>query len=187
LLEVELVQLEHTALVRCLIKHHGLRSVLTEGLTPKAVPNFWEVIAALRDMDRSLTKLMKQRDELRQKDDAIEQGIAELQKELRDRLVPYGTPGRLALAEEVAVLPLDDDELLDKANPVRPDGKVKPELARTEARHDAQVAAALKSGTSSLLILGGSHDLSASVRRFGGTVDYVRVTTTRFKEVAKSR
>jgi hypothetical protein len=63
-------------------------------------------------------------------------------------------------------------------------GKV--ERAKLEARHDAQVKAALASGgPCSLLVLGGGHDLSASVRRLGGgAAEYVRITTRRYREFA---
>jgi len=36
LLEVELVQIEQKTLLRCLVKHHGLRRVFCEGLTRAA-------------------------------------------------------------------------------------------------------------------------------------------------------
>jgi hypothetical protein len=86
---------------------------------------------------------------------------------------------------EVEVLPLDDAALLEGAKPVRPDGAVGLDAARVEARHDGQVKRALASGTCSVLVLGGAHDLSASVRRLGGgNAEYIRVTTRRFKQVA---
>jgi hypothetical protein len=55
---------------------------------------------------------------------------------------------------------------------------------KVEARHDAhQVRAALANGFVSVLILGGTHDLSASVQRLaGGTAEYLRVTWERYRE-----
>jgi hypothetical protein len=79
-----------------------------------------------------------------------------------------------------AVLPLDDAGLLDAAKPGS-GGEV--ERVKLEARHDAQVKA-LASGPCSVLVLGGGHDLSASVRRLGGTAEYIRVTTGRYREFA---
>jgi hypothetical protein len=59
--------------------------------------------------------------------------------------------------------------------------------AKNEARHDAQVKAALDNGPCALVILGGGHDLSASVRRLGkGKVEYLRVTTTRYRQFDSS-
>jgi hypothetical protein len=43
------------------------------------------------------------------------------------------------------------------------------------------VRAAMKEGGTALVILGGRHDLSESVRRAGGC-EYIRVTTRRFQE-----
>jgi hypothetical protein len=49
------------------------------------------------------------------------------------------------------------------------------------------VKAALGSGPCALLVLGGGHDLSASVRRLdNGNVQYIRVTTKLYKEFAGS-
>ncbi len=48
--------------------------------------------------------------------------------------------------------------------------------------------AVLASGACSFIVLGGQHDLSESVRRVGGgAVEYVRVTTRRYKEVADKK
>jgi hypothetical protein len=92
------------------------------------------------------------------------------------------------LDRQVQLLPLDDRELLEQAKPVARDGKVLPDPARVEARHDGQVKATLESGPCSFIVLGGDHDLSASVRRLGGgKVEYVWVTTKRYKEVADEK
>src|SRR4051812_4965443 len=97
-----------------------------------------------------------------------------------------GAPGRLLAAREIeAVLPLDDAGLLDAAKPALRGGQAQVEPGKREARHDAQVRAALASGPCSLLVLGGGHDLSASVRRLGGwAAEYLRVTTRRYREFA---
>jgi hypothetical protein len=81
--------------------------------------------------------------------------------------------------------PLDDRDLLEQA---KPDGEGKIDPAKRVAREDAQVKAALVSGPCSFIVLGGEHDLSQSVRRLGGgAVEYVRVTTRRYKEVSGSK
>jgi hypothetical protein len=44
----------------------------------------------------------------------------------------------------------------------------------------------LASGSCGFIIRGRKHDLSESVRRLGGgTVEYVRIATRRYKEVAR--
>jgi hypothetical protein len=53
------------------------------------------------------------------------------------------------------------------------------------AREDAQVKAVLAKGNFGLIVLGGSHDLSDSVRQLGqGQCDYIRATR-RFKEFSE--
>lgn len=60
LLEVELVQLEQATLLRCLVKHHGLRRVLVEGITSEGLPAFRDIIGSLREMDLRLADLRKE-------------------------------------------------------------------------------------------------------------------------------
>jgi hypothetical protein len=180
-LEVELVQLEQEGVLRCLVKRHGLKRVLVEGLTVKGVPAYREVIAALRETHKELADLHGQRARVKKPVHAIDRQVEELVRGHSRQLVEYGAAARLALADEVEVLPLDDEELLEQAKPHK--GKLDP--AKNEARHDAQVKAALDGSPSTLVILGGGHDLTASVRRLGkGKVEYVRVTTARYKEFA---
>jgi hypothetical protein len=58
-------------------------------------------------------------------------------------------------------------------------------LFALSARHDGQVQAALKGGTFALVILGGAHDLTDSLREaYGGNCEYLRITTTRYREFA---
>jgi hypothetical protein len=182
-LEVELVQLEQEGVLRCLVKHHGLKRVLVEGLTAKGVPAYREVIAALREAHKELADLHGQRARVKKPVLAIDRQVDELIRGHSRQLVEYGAATRLALVDEVEVLPLDDEELLEQAKPMK--GMLDP--TKNEARHDAQVKAALDSSPCALLILGGGHDLSASVRRLGkGKVEYVRLTTARYKEFAGS-
>jgi hypothetical protein len=120
------------------------------------------------------------------KDDAA--AIDEMVREHRRRLLEYGAAVQLEVDREVEVLLLDDRELLEGTKPVAQAGKMQPDPASREARHDGQVRAALKSGRVSFIILGGDHELSERVRRLGGgAVEYIRVTTTRYKEVADKK
>ncbi len=83
------------------------------------------------------------------------------------------------------MLPLEDDEPLDAANPVTADGQVRFDALKVQARHDAIVKNALKGSSFGLMILGGDHDLSENVRRLGaGQCEYVRVTMKRYREEA---
>jgi hypothetical protein len=180
LLDVELVQIEQEAILRCLVRHHELRSVLVEGLTPHGLTKYREIIASFRDMNEQLTDLQVRRAKLKREATAIDREIEVLVRGHRRRVLEHGAVAQLAIAREIEVLPLDEDEVLEQA---RPDGKARLDPAKLEARHDAQVRAALASGPCRFIILGGSHDLSASIGRLGrGTAEYIRVTTRRYKE-----
>jgi hypothetical protein len=60
LLQVELVQVQQTALLRCLAKHHGLKAVYIERLTAEVVPEFKTRIAALKEADPHQDELRRQ-------------------------------------------------------------------------------------------------------------------------------
>jgi hypothetical protein len=87
-----------------------------------------EVIAALRDTDQHLAGLKSQRAEVKAKVLSIDRDIDEMVRKHRRQLLEYGASGELAVAGEVEVLPLDDEELLACTKPVSPDGKVWVEL-----------------------------------------------------------
>jgi hypothetical protein len=99
-----------------------------------------------------------------------------------------GAAGRpLAAGELQQVLPHDDAALLDAARPVSPDGQLPTDPVKVKAREDAQVKAALASGPCALIVLGGGHDLTGSVRSLSnGTCQYMRVVTRRYKEFANA-
>ena len=98
----------------------------------------------------------------------IDQQIETMTRDLREQSLEYGAAGRLASRGAIDVLPLDDADLLEGAKPVRPDGTVRFDPKKVEARHDGQVRRALAAGPCAVIVLGGAHDLSARVRRLGG-------------------
>jgi len=187
LLQVELVSLEHAVLLACLVKHHGLRCILSEGLTPQGLPQFQEVIAELRDVDRGIAGLQKQRAGLKGKADALDNELRELMDGFWPRLLEYGAVGRLAIDNAIEVLPLDDEQLLEQAKPVKPDGTLKLDPAKLEARHDGQVKAALASGPVSFIVLGAAHDLPPNIQKLDGSTEYIRVTTNSVARFADRR
>lgn len=191
LLEVELVQIEQMAVLRCLIKHHGLKRVFAEGFSPEQMVAYRERIAVLKAMeDEQIPRIQKQLEEAEQllKDGADEKTQAiktQLEKMLEDhkhRMSEMGAAGRLLIAGELEVLPLEDGDALDKASPITAN-VVTFDSEKIESRHDAQVSLVVKAGVVSVIVLGGAHDLSASVRRVSGNCEYLRVTTTRYGEV----
>ena len=83
------------------------------------------------------------------------------------------------------VLPLEGDGAMQQANPISPNGGVSLDADLIEARHDAQVKTVLKEGQVAVIVLGGAHDLTESVRRSAEDCEYLRVTTKRYREVGE--
>src|SRR5262249_38305376 len=160
---------------------HGLRRVLYEGLTSERVGLYRQKVEAARvagpalreqlGKARERLKGLKEGTEEHQKALGLQRQALSLLREHRLEVLGLGAPGRLLAGGEIEVLPLDDARLLgDKA---ARGGGAEPGAARTRARQDAQVRAALASGPCSVLILSGGQDLSDSVRRLGGgTAEY---------------
>jgi hypothetical protein len=201
MLEVEVVQLEETALLRCLIKNHGLRRIFAEGLTPQDLPNYKETIALLRDMEKNqIAPLRKQLSDVRDllkrttpgtdrfhRAKKIESEINEMTDQHKVRSLEIGAAGRLLIAGEMKdVLPLDDADLLEESKPISPQGEFSLDPSKLKARHDAQIRTVLERGTFGLIMLGAGHDLSDSVRRLDkDECEYIRVTTRRVKDFSQ--
>ncbi len=134
LLEVEAVQLDQMAVLRCLVRHHGLRRVFAEGLTSKDLANYKDKIAVLKNMEeKDVPRFRQQLDEVRElkrsmaaagrekseryeQADAIEKQVAEMLHQHQHRLLEVGAAGRMLIAGEIEdVLPLDDADLMDQA------------------------------------------------------------------------
>jgi hypothetical protein len=189
LLQVELVQLEHYAALRCLVKHHGLRRVYVEGMAPEGVKNFGEMVAAHKKVETGLYEQLQDVHEILQeakegterhaKAKEVAKEVLGLLERFQDDVLPWGTAGRLLMSGDVEeVLPLDDANLLDEAKPIDPAGRFRLDPAKLSARHDGQVQAALKDGVFALVVLGGAHDLTDNVRRYAsGRCESVRVTS----------
>ena len=171
LLEVQLVQLEQMALLRCLIKHHGLKKVFAEGFSPSELVAYREKIGLLRSMEKKqIPEIRTQLEEVRKLQDGttgklseeaqgIEKQLLALLDEHKHRLLETGAAGRLLISGELEdVLPLEGDGQMDAAKPITVDGKVQPDPVKIEARHDAQVKTVMKKGPVAVIVLGGSHD-----------------------------
>lgn len=192
--QVDSVQLEQMTLLRTLIQTHGLKRLFCEGLTSKDMPNYRERIGVLKDMEvNQIARLKRQLNEVREllveKPDSevqvMEAKILNLLYGFYWRLVEMGAAGRLLVSGEIKeVMPMEDDEILDAANPVTSEGQVQFDAEKVQARRDAIVKNVLKAGPFGLMILGGDHDLTENVMRVGeGKCEYIRVTLNRYKQV----
>jgi hypothetical protein len=201
LLETELVQIEQMVLLRCLARSHGLRTVRIEGLTASEVTWFRKWVDMLKGLEkeaeaarvqlRGVRKLMRDMEAAGKKDSDRYYQAAGIERELLvvigqhwPHLLEVGAAGRLLLAGDIAeVLALNDERLLALAKPITPDGSVHFDADKVGQREDAQVQAALDGGPFALIVLGGAHDLSDSIRRVaGGDCEYIRVTTKAYQE-----
>lgn len=196
LLEVELVQIEQLAILRCLIRHHGLKRVHSEGFSPNELEAYREKIAVLKSMEEEQIPQIREQlaevrkliaesaDEQKEKPQEIERQLLVMLEEHKRRVLEMGAAGRLLISGELEnVLPLEDADAFENANPISSDGAVKLDPDKIEARHNAQVKAVLKQGTVAVIVLGGAHDLTESVRRSAEDCEYLRVTTKRYSEV----
>lgn len=195
LLEVELLQLEQKALLRCLIKHHGLDHIYVEGLTERDMPIFKAKLTALKQVAGEIQNLQEQRgkvilllesgDSRQELSEAIDDIDKILAQYRMDRL-QIGAAGQLLLDEEIdEVLPVEDTQAYEDANPVMENGGVVLDRRKIETRQDAQVRRLLQADRCSLVILGGAHDLSDNIDRIScGTCEYVKITTRWYREFA---
>jgi hypothetical protein len=178
--------------LRCLVRHHGLRRVFIERLTPEQMPAFKDKIAALREAEPHQDTLRKRYKETRNlveqlaadgderhaKALALEQEIAGMLEQHRFAMLEIGAASRLLVSGELEeVLPLDDAELLDAAGPDLANGKLAFDPLKVAAREHAMVRRALATDHAAVIVLGGSHDLTDSIRGVvGDGCEYIRVT-----------
>jgi hypothetical protein len=101
-------------------------------------------------------------------------------------MVELGAPAQMLAAGDLEeVLPPEEVETLDAAKPVQ-GGFVKFDPVKLRAREEAMVRTVLHADLPvALIVLGGDHDLSASSRELAPRASYFRVTTKRYREMAK--
>ena len=200
-LEVELVQLQQIAALRCLVNHYGLKRVYIERFTAEQVAGFKELVESLREAEPLQATLREQwqeaKDFLKKLDEegkqetdryahaaALEKEMSEMLEKHRLQMLDIGAAGQLLVSKElVEVLPLDDATLLDAAEPVVADGKVSIDPAKDAKRREAMVKLALANDSVAVIVLGGSHDLSDTLRAvIGECCEYIRVTVPAYLE-----
>jgi hypothetical protein len=145
--EVEAVQLEQEAVLRCLAQHHGLGRVRVEGLTRE-------------EMEEGITLRLALLA-------ARENGVYEWQK----FRLESGAACLLASKGVLDVLPLEDEKALEQANPTRT-GRYAPDPEAINRRRRAIVRIAT-TDPYSVIVLGASHDLTPHLPE---GCQYLRVT-----------
>ncbi len=204
LAEVEQVQIEQAALLRCLIRHHGLTCVFQEGLTEEDLPIYRAKIRVLKSLERQLPALRRQLESVttrlaaasapNQTAQLDDDELPEEQRQLEQLLETYrqerlqiGAAGQLLMSGELKeVRPLDDFAAWQAADPLKPNGSVRLSNRLIEAREDAQLKQLLAGGGFALIVLGGGHDLSDNIARLAETTcQYITVETRRARSAGR--
>lgn len=174
LAEVEAVQREQMAILRTLIREHGVRAIYKEGLTAKRLPAFTKLVAAMKEFEMNKPK----------GETPTEQFLLD---QYRLDVLQLGAAGRLLLSGELqAVLPAENAEALAVANPVGPDGKVEFNAEANERREDPIVHSMLIGDRVAVIVLGGDHDLADNIRRAArGSCQYVRIEPNTYREARR--
>lgn len=85
-----------------------------------------------------------------------------------------------------AVLPLENAEAFESANPITKDGKVRFNKDADQRREDEMVKILQKGKGISVIVLGGDHDLSDNLERMSlDSIRYVRVSSKQYERVVK--
>ena len=167
---VEKVQASLLDVLRQLVEQGGVEVVLVEGLTEKAGKAWPARVQGLREMMADEPNLLKMLHRPLVADQA-----RKLLEGLRLDRLELGPVAQLqADGAPVRVLPLDDEDTLEQADPRRTGGKV--DRKANQAREEAQVRRAIEAARPlAVVILGGGHDLWALLVNQG--VEYLRVET----------
>ncbi|QGQ23951.1 hypothetical protein F1728_15235 [Gimesia benthica] len=172
--DVEAIQKEQRQMLRFLIKHHKVRSVHMEGLTEKNLNAFNSFVKTLREF------------EVPDGDGAFDLFLRE---QYRRDLMQLGAAAQLKISNELKyVLPLENAEAFEAANPVGKDGSIHLDKIAEERREDEMLKILLKGQGIKVILLGGGHDLTDNLKRMEvDAVLYVRVSTKAYLMVVNNR
>ncbi|WP_291171503.1 hypothetical protein [Gimesia sp.] len=172
--DVEAIQKEQKQTLRYLIKHHKVQSVHMEGLTEKNLSAFNSFIKTLREF------------EVPDGDGALDLFLRE---QYRRDCLQMGAAAQLKISNELnSVLPLENGEAFEKANPIRKDGKIQIDKSAEEKREDEMVKILVKGDGICVIVLGGGHKLTDNLKRMKlDSVLYFRVSGRKYERVMKGR
>lgn len=170
--EVEAIQKEQKQILQYLIKHHKVRTVYMEGLTEKNLSAFNSFIKTLREF------------EVPEGDGALDLFLKE---QYRRDCLQMGSAAQLKISGMIeSVLPLENAEAFEAANPVGKDGKIRIDESAEKKREDEMVRILMKGQGISVILLGGGHDLTDNLKRMKvDSVLYVRVSSKQYEWITK--
>jgi len=184
--DVAAIQDHQVELLRALIQH-GLKKLHIEGLAVGDEFIFDAKIKALRRAGEELAGLQEEKAKLLdlepdEETRAIIEQIEGVEAEHHRDLLRLGAAGRLALDDEIAVLPLEDAKAYAASNPVVGESVVF-DQAKIEAREDALVRILLREPVA-VISLVGDHDLS---NNRDGRAEYIRIEVEAWRRIAEDQ
>lgn len=155
--DVEDIQREQVTILRDLIAEHGIKAVYLEGVTDANVDLFRSRVKELAEIDATALELA-----LHNTDDFGERAAAMVSLEAYERdILETGAVGQLVMTGEIEVLPLDDEALMDAADPTKNGWRF--DGADNDAREAAMVKRLLAGGPVVVVVLGQAHDLRSEL------------------------
>jgi hypothetical protein len=178
--KVERAQAEQLEMLSTLVDKHGVKEVWRHSLCEDDMPSFAKVFQSLTSNEESLATLRSVAEQ-DPEDQELKASVASCEASLKDGMLAIGAAGILAKEKKLRLLPAEDKEARNAANPLRPDGTVVYDAEKIEARQSAIVKNILAKSDSAVLILGGEHDLSDNVP---DDCEYIRVTVKAYRAAA---
>tara|TARA_R110002111_G_scaffold18931_1_gene46170 strand:+ start:21426 stop:22229 length:804 start_codon:yes stop_codon:yes gene_type:complete len=171
--DVEAIQKEQEQTLRYLIKHHKVRSVYMEGLSEKNLNTFNSFIKILREF------------KVPEGDDGFD---LFLKDQYRRDCLQMGAAAQLMISGTLeSVLPLENAEAFEAANPIGKDGKIRIDEGAEEKREDEILKILMKGQGIKVIVLGGGHNLSGNLKRMNlDSVRYIRVSSKQYERIVKS-
>ncbi len=154
--DLKAVQSEQTAILRDLIREHGIRGVFKEGVTAANVERFHRRAAELAAT--RLADLQRRLDS----DDFGQQALALVEIDAYERdLLQIGAAGRLVMENVCQVKPLVDEQLMQAANPANHGWRF--DTPENDARERAMARRLVAAGPVTIAVVGQFHDLRAEI------------------------
>ena len=170
-LTVAAIQKRQKRVIRKLVKKLKIKQVFHEGFTAEQLPAYQKRIKVLKDFKPYLPDGNSGLDQL-------------TRHEYQTDMLQIGAPGQLLIDGHIeAVLPAEDAEAYEAANPVQADGRIVFDEKASEAREDAIVKNLMKVSGTAVIVLGGAHDLSDNVPE---GVKLIELTVRGYGELTKA-
>lgn len=162
---IESVQKEQIAVLRELIRHHGVKEVYYEGVTNKNQKQFLLKVERVKNFQPPYLDSASPFDLL-------------IREQYAHDLLEIGAPGKLLISRELqAVRPLDAAEPLEAANPIREDGRFVFDEHANETREDFMVRHLLSETSLVVIVLGAGHDLTNNLAKQTSKFRYIKIST----------